>query len=162
MSARPAPVVPSVAAVLSAVAMVVSLLALAASMLSAPATAAPAADPTSSARAAGPAYGPWSGYYFDVRVRISTPTKKRARMHVQVDRNSADSGARQFYLTWRPAGGEQRSTRRKLVAPDQTITLVTSALPCGRSRVALFGRGRAPGGTYGDWKSFSADIRRAC
>lgn len=140
----------------------VAVAVLLASVLAGPLSSVTAQAAPSETRASGPVYGPWSTYYGDLRARVATPTKQRPRLRVQVNRTAAQTGDRQVRLTWRPAGQQTRSTRRRDVAPSATVTLVTAQLPCGRTRATLMGRGRAPGGAWGEWKSFGADITRPC
>lgn len=165
MSARrPAPTrpVPVVAGVLA----VLTVLAVALAGLLAPVSAASpdGRSAGTAARATAPAYGPWSSYYYDVRVRVSTPTRDRNRVHVQVQRRTGMSGDRQFRLTWRSSGQAQaRVGSARLVGQGGTITLMTAALPCGKSRVTLMGRSRSSSaGDFGQWQSFSALLNRAC
>jgi hypothetical protein len=117
---------------------------------------------TTASRASTSAYGPWSDYYYDVKVRVATPTKKRSRLYVQIWRKSGEPGDRQFRLTWHSSGRSAHTGGRKLAPQGRTTGLRTFPLPCGKTRVTLMGRSRAPGGSYGAWKSFSAHVNRVC
>ncbi|WP_232676271.1 hypothetical protein [Nocardioides sp. R-C-SC26] len=137
-----------------------ALLVLASLMTSAVTMSAPA----QAAKKAGPSYGSYSSYLFDMRARVAQPVKKQGRLYVQINRNGNQSGDRQVIFKRQIQGKSAQVSGIRDLAPNQTITFNSGVVPCGKSISAtLSARGRADANSaWTEWKSISANFTRSC